>query len=155
MAITVSFSTLTRAQTIIEGGTARNNARTAGARAPGNMVTAGLVRAKDAVRDPFQSPQITETASSVPGPQAIFLAQAANILLDQLNRLFTFFSNLLLERAGLPPLFPTDASSTDGGDAAQGGDSQADTGASTDTGDGPDSTDSGGGRTGGRQPVRR
>ena len=75
------------------------------ARAPGNMVSAGVGRAIAAGN--FARGGIDITATSRPTPiHAVFLSNAAKIIFDKLNSALLLFENALRLRAGLPPLVP-------------------------------------------------
>lgn len=88
------------AQTLIQGRTAFDNANAAGARAPGNLVSAGLARAQDAAAQGRSVHEITETPSTTPGPQRGFLISAATIISEQVNQLVLFLTDRFLARAG-------------------------------------------------------
>ena len=108
---------------LIQGGTAYDNVRTAGLRAPGNLVNAGLARAQENIILPFGGVEITETERPQT-PKAIFLVDAIEAIFEQVDTLLFFFDNLLRARAGLPPRLP-DVSvpddSSDDGDDGRGG----------------------------------
>lgn len=98
----LSMVTAAPAQQIITGGSALQNASTAGARAPGNMVTAGLARALD-------GPTITEIA--LPGWfEDIFEPQATDLIANQISDAIVFLFALVLARAGAGFTIPTDLS---------------------------------------------
>lgn len=177
--VAMSLSTAARAQTIIQGGSAAENVRSAGARAPGNMTTAGIARAQQAAQAARARVEITETPSTTPGIREMFVTELVDIMVEQINQFFIRFVNLLLERAGLPPLMLTDllppltdigdigglgdatdsAGTTDLGDGADGMDvddgvdESGDPGAPGDATD-SDSSDRDGGRRPGRRPAR-
>ncbi len=98
---------------ITNGGTASQNVRGSGARSPGRMVIAGLVRANEAVRDPFAQPQITEVPPLIGGFNTIFFPQVIEVLAQQITDFFEFFANLFLQRAGWPPLPAATDTTTD------------------------------------------
>lgn len=75
------------------------------ARSPGNMVIAGLVRRQEAVDFARGGIEIVETTRPT-SPRAVFLAEAVKIIFDQLNSTLLYLGNILLQRAGLPPLVP-------------------------------------------------
>lgn len=89
---------------ITNGGTASQNVRASAARSPGHMVSAGLGRAQNAVRDPFIQPQITELPPLIGGFNTIFVPQAIEVLAQQISDFFQYFIDLLLQRADWPPL---------------------------------------------------
>ena len=98
------------------------------ARSPGKLVTAGLVRTQTAMSLARGIIEITEPLAGA-DPKATFLSKAIEILFEQLNNTLLVIGNALLERAGLPPLAPSDVSppstdTTDGSGAnpAGGGD---------------------------------
>ncbi|MGB2986837.1 MAG: hypothetical protein WBE26_13275 [Phycisphaerae bacterium] len=131
-------------QSILEGQTAFDNLDATRGRAPGNMVRTGFARAQtfaDATRVPVQ---ITETSRPTP-PHAQFMADAIEIVFDQLQQTLLFLGNRLLARAGLAPLLPTEfffptADPSGGGSDSTGSDS-----------DDSEPTDrDGGGKPGGR-----
>jgi len=101
---------------IIDGGTAYDNVRTAGLRAPGNLVNTGVARAQGNIILPFGGVEITATERPKT-PKAIFLVDALNAIFDQVDTLIFFFDNLLRARAGLPPRLPdtTTPDTTSGG----------------------------------------
>lgn len=102
------------------------------ARAPGNMVGAGVARVQEAANFARGGVEIVETSRPM-SPRAVFLVEAIEILFDQLNSTLLYLGNILLQRAGLPPLVPqvptpttpdttdttdtTDSGATDGVDA--------------------------------------
>ena len=113
MCILTSFAVFTAAvpadaQTIIQGGTALDNAATAGARAPGNMVANGLSRVQEFAERAAAGPQITEQAPPETDVWSQALADSITILFDQLDQAIFLFHNLLLARAGEPLIIPTD-----------------------------------------------
>jgi len=128
-----------------EGGTAFDNLQTVGARAPGNMVTAGVARALETVVFPFGGVTITES-SRPQSPKATFFVDAINAIFDQVDTLVLFFDNLLRARAGLPLTLPNIPSAGTGGSVNSGdtGGTGGGTGGSVNTGDGR----GGGGRGG-------
>lgn len=75
------------------------------ARAPGNMVNAGVVRAQTAAGFASNGIKIVETTRPTP-PHAVFLSNAIKIIFDQLNSALQLLENVLRLRAGLPPLAP-------------------------------------------------
>ena len=79
------------------------------ARSPGKMVTSGLVRTQTAMSLARGIIEITEPLAG-PDPKATFLSKAIEILFEQLNNTLLVIGNALLERAGLPPLAPSDVS---------------------------------------------
>ena len=100
------FAVGAEAQTIVRGGTARQNARTAGARSPGNMVSAGLARAQDAINVPLDGGvSITET-SRPPSIRSTALAETLRVFFEQLNEFLFFLGSRFLERAGLDAIVP-------------------------------------------------
>lgn len=103
----LSFSAAVHAQSDMAGGTASQNLRATGARSPGNMVGDSLARVLGARNDGRAGVEITQTSRPT-SPRAQFLAEAAQIILDQVNQLVVFFQNMLLVSAGLPPIVTTD-----------------------------------------------
>jgi len=75
------------------------------ARSPGNMVGAGVVRAQEAADFARGGIEIVETTRPT-SPRAVFLSDAIEIIFDQLNSTLLYLGNILLQRAGLPPLVP-------------------------------------------------
>jgi len=75
------------------------------ARSPGNMVGAGVVRAKEAADFARGGIEIVETTTPT-SPRAKFLSDAIKIIFDQLNSTLLYLGNILLQRAGLPPVVP-------------------------------------------------
>lgn len=73
------------------------------ARSPGNMVTAGLARRQAALNATRGIIEITDPLLG-PDPKATFLSEAVDILFEQLNSTLLYLGNILLERAGFPPL---------------------------------------------------
>jgi len=95
------------------------------ARSPGNMVNAGVARVQQAANFARGGIDIVETTIPT-SPGDVFLADAIEILFEQLNSTLLYLGNILLQRAGLPSLTPqvtppttttvdenTDADSTD------------------------------------------
>lgn len=112
------LTTIAPAQSIVRGGTARQNARTAAGRSPGNMVSAGIARAQDAIIVPLDgSVSITDT-SRTPSIGTTALVETIRIFFEQLNEFLLFLGTRLFQRAGLDavdltPTPPPDTS-TDG-----------------------------------------
>lgn len=141
-------------QTLIQGRTAFENADSAGARSPGNMVTAGVARAVQAAKDGRAIHPITEQAPTEPGPTGQFVSEAGTAVITQLFDFFFYFSNRFLARAGYLPIFPEqltppadgtgtgDTPGTDAGDTTG-----TATGDTTSDGDSTTGTGDGGGRT--------
>jgi len=75
------------------------------ARSPGNMVIAGLVRRQEAADFARGGIEIVETTRPT-SPGDVFLADAIEIIFDQLKSVILLFENVLRLRAGLPPLIP-------------------------------------------------
>ena len=87
---------------------------------PGDMVNAGLGRAQAAVRDPFSTTTITETAETIGNvddpSNPINLADPSDLLADAINQLavnaisqlLAVFINDFLTQIGLPAFFPTE-----------------------------------------------
>ncbi len=125
-------------QTPLAGQTALQNvnAGALAARAPGNMVIAGVARAIEAANF-FRAPIIITETSRETSAKAVFLVDAIEILLQQINTVLFFFEDLLLRRAGYDSILPSFGAG--GGDDTPPNDTQ-------------DSTDGGrgGGRGGGR-----
>jgi len=86
---------------------ARRNVLTSGARAPGTMVNAGVVRTLAAANAAQRIIEITEEPPG-PDPKATFLIAAIETVFEQLNRAILLFENVLRARAGLPPRVPID-----------------------------------------------
>lgn len=100
----------------ITNGLAHENAGAGSlaSRSPGNMVSAGVAQAQDAVKlGRTTSATITETEES---GGIGFFAQAVDILLERLDNLLVYFVNLFLTRAGLPPFDPGDISNDNDND---------------------------------------
>lgn len=105
--MTMLITASTQAQLAPVGNTALENVKAIGARTPGRMVSAGVGRALEAF-DTFRAgPVISETARPTP-IHAQFLAEAIDIIFDQLNDLFFFLRNLALIDAGEDPVVPPD-----------------------------------------------
>ena len=75
------------------------------ARSPGNMVGAGVARAHEAADFARAGIEIVETTRPM-SPRATFLVEAIEIVFEQLNQTLLYLGNILLQRAGLPPLVP-------------------------------------------------
>lgn len=75
------------------------------ARAPGNMVNAGVLRAQEAADFARGGIDIVETSRPM-SPRAVFLVDAIEIIFEQLNRTLLYLGNILLQRAGLPLSVP-------------------------------------------------
>jgi len=69
------------------------------------MVGAGVVRAQEAADFARGGIEIVETTRPT-SPRAVFLSDAIEIIFDQLNSTLLYLGNILLQRAGLPPLVP-------------------------------------------------
>ena len=86
-------------QALVGGQTALDNAAAAGARSPGNMVSAGVGQAVNfgnhvtVITD--QGPQTSLRAETI--------AASLQILFDQLNQALLLFHNLILAQAGRSP----------------------------------------------------
>ena len=103
----LAWNAVARSQVIIQGQHASDNV-TGGAlaaRAPGNMVNAGVGRAQAAANFARGGIEIVETSRPM-SPRAVFLVDAIEIIFEQLNRTLLSLGNILLQRAGLPPLVP-------------------------------------------------
>ncbi len=101
VAVVLATQAPAQSQVIIDGQTAFENASAGSiaARAPGNMVNAGLARAQDFANNAAAGVQITETGH----PTSIWaqaLADSITIILDQVNLAILFVRNQLLLRAG-------------------------------------------------------
>lgn len=106
-------------QTVPPGSFAHDNVSGARARAPGNLVSAGVARAQLANNSGVRGFEITETAKDDLGFWGEFLTRAIPIVFEQINQAIALFENLLLARAGLPPSIPgVDTSSLDLGNLA-------------------------------------
>lgn len=93
------------AQVIISGQTALDNAAAAGARAPGRMVNQGLAQARAAAvagRAP-----INITAQPTPSLHAQILSDSIRLIFQQINQAVLLLQNLVLARAGRPPVLPS------------------------------------------------
>ena len=112
--MTLLITASAQAQLAPPGNTALENVRTIGARAPGRMVTAGVGRAIEAFNTFRAGPVISETSRPTP-IHAQFLAEAIDIIFDQVNDLFLFLRNLALINAGEDPLDPPSPPDTGGG----------------------------------------
>jgi len=102
-------------------GMAYENVSSSGARSPGIMVSQGVARAQSTVDlTRTQSSDITETADTEDKDfRELLVEGAVDILLEQFEDLLFYFANLLLERAGLPPVEPgvdNDNGNTNGND---------------------------------------
>jgi len=98
-------------QTVPPGSFAHENVSGARSRAPGNLVSAGVARARAANNSGVQGFEITETDNGDPSFWTEFLTRAIPIVFGQINQAIVLFENLLLARAGQPPSIP-------GGDAS-------------------------------------
>lgn len=112
--MTLMISASGQAQLATPGNTAQENVRAIGARSPGRMVTAGVGRAIEAFNTFRAGPTISETSRPTP-IHAQFLAEAIDIIFDQVNDLFFFLRNLALISAGENPLDPPTTPDTGGG----------------------------------------
>ena len=92
----------TAGQVITNGQNPLDNAAAAGARAPGNMVAAGVAQAFGIHDDARAGHEITETETPT-SVRAQALADSIAILFEQLNQAITAFHNLLLLRGGRTP----------------------------------------------------
>ncbi|MFQ5414128.1 MAG: hypothetical protein ACE5E6_06680 [Phycisphaerae bacterium] len=95
-------------QTIINGRSALVNVSGGAvrARAPGNMVAAGIGRLQSA-RDSARSITITEPAPTALSPRNQFYVSALETIFEQLNLAIVALHNAFLLRAGEPPVIPT------------------------------------------------
>ena len=117
------------AQELARGRTARDNNAAAGARAPGAMVSAGIARAQQAIRDGRAVHPITETVdtSDDDGSDGGDGAVSSGLTLEEqiAANILSFIFDRILERLGLPPLFTNrgadDADATADGEAADDG----------------------------------
>lgn len=125
-------------QTPVGGQTALQNvnAGALAARAPGNMVIAGVARAREASNF-FRAPIVITETSREMSAKAVFLVDAIEILLQQINTALFFFEDLLLRRAGFDSILPSFGAG--GGDETPPDDTTN-----------PDDGGRGGGRGGGR-----
>ncbi|MCC7293347.1 MAG: hypothetical protein IT449_14905 [Phycisphaerales bacterium] len=107
-----------------------NNARSGrvAARAPGNVVSAGLARARAFITRGQEGTQIDRDASSVPlSPWAQARIESLQILFTNLNLMINALHNTIRAQAGLDPVPPrvpnfpdVGGGSTDGGDLGGG-----------------------------------
>jgi len=90
-------------QSLAPAQTALDNAAAAGARSPGNMVTAGVAQ-----HQAFGGhvTVITEAGPPEVEPFRQAIVASLEILFEQLNQALLLFHNLLLARAGRPPALP-------------------------------------------------
>jgi hypothetical protein len=88
------------------GGRPDQNVTAAGARSPGSMVNAGVVRGQLASGFAQSPIEITEPTPTGIEPRQQFLIDAIESLFAQLNETLLFFENLLRARAGLGPRTP-------------------------------------------------
>jgi hypothetical protein len=90
-------------------------------RAPGNMVRAGVARAQEFANAAAAGVEITETADET-SVWSNALAESIATVFNQLNLAIVGFHNLLLARAGRPPVVPTTiVPATSGGGSSGGG----------------------------------
>lgn len=98
------------------------------ARAPGNVVSAGLARARAFITRSQEGTQIDRDASSVPlSPWAQARIESLQILFTNLNLMINALHNTIRAQAGLDPVLPrvpdfpdVGGGSTDGGDLGDG-----------------------------------
>jgi hypothetical protein len=102
LAAVVLIVTATSAFVITNTGP-RASVAGAAARAPGQMVNAGAARHRDRLIDFASPPEITETAS--PDFFTPFLADAVEIIFDEVNQALELLLNVLFIRAGQDPPF--------------------------------------------------
>jgi len=102
MGVVLLESSVAWGQVIIDTFPALDNvsANSLRARAPGNMVQAGVARAKQVAR-----PDIVNTEVP-PSIKAIFLAEAIDIIFDDINNALLLVINLFRARAGIEPYIP-------------------------------------------------
>ena len=96
------------AQDVPAGSNAVWNNATAGglnARAPGNLVTSGLIRHNDNLARAFGRPEITQTAEESKIVTQLKVA-ALEALFDTLNTILLFFDNAIRLQAGFAPYLP-------------------------------------------------
>jgi len=104
-AVPVAAQTNEFGQTTL-GGRPDDNVRAAGARSPGSMVNAGVVRGQLASGFAQSPIEITDPTPTDLEPRQVFLISAIDILFEEFNGLLFFFENLLRARAGLGPRAP-------------------------------------------------
>jgi hypothetical protein len=99
----------------ITNGLPQENVAAPGSRSPGRMVSAGVAASQDAVKlVRTSSATITETEEEEDFSD-IFVGQAKDIIMDQIEELVLYFANLFFERLGLPPIdLPVDNGNTNG-----------------------------------------
>lgn len=83
----------------------------AGFRAPGNMVSNGVARAKGFTPNPLAIIEITETEPTT-SLRAQLLADSISIIFQQVNNAIYVFNNLIRARGGLPLAAPVSVSTT-------------------------------------------
>lgn len=95
------------AQSFPSGQTAADNARAGSVRLrdPGNMVNAGVAAAIDFSNN-AQAPIEIVVTSLPTSIRAQLIADSLQIVFDELNQAIVLFHNLLLARAGKPPIIP-------------------------------------------------
>lgn len=114
--IVLAWNLPVRSQVIIEGQHASDNVTggAVAARAPGNMVNAGVRRAQEAASFARNGIEIVETTRPQ-SPRTVFLVDAIEIIFEQLNKTLLELGAILLQRAGLPlPTPPTTEPPADG-----------------------------------------
>jgi len=97
----------------VAGNTAFNNLQNIGARAPGRLVEAGVIRFQNAIRPPLANFEITETSRPL-NPRQQFTIDAIEIISEQLNAFIDAFEILLQMRAGQEPDMDDDMMEDDG-----------------------------------------
>lgn len=115
IAIVVCVSATSAKAQVITAGNIQDTASAgaAAARAPGNMVSAGVTRALERAPQALGTIRITETARSRPISEVV--AATLNTFFDQLNNAVLLFINLLRARDGLAPIIPGLGDLLDGG----------------------------------------
>lgn len=82
--------------------TPRQSVVSTAARAPGVMVDLGLARTLVRTQRAQSTIEISEQLE--PDPIEDFVDEAKDVILEQVTEFFFYITNLILERAGLPPI---------------------------------------------------
>lgn len=88
-------------------------------RAPGNLVTGGIIRHNENFARAFRQPEITQTAEDI----KVFTqlkADAIRIIFENFNAMLLVFSNTIRAQGGLGAFVPGQSSATTGGTSLPG-----------------------------------
>lgn len=122
LSVTLAQTTPTDTVPPITNGLAHENVASPAARSPGDMVSAGVASAQNAVKlVRTSSSTITETADEESDFTDNFISQAKDLIMDQIEELVLYFANLIFERFGLPPIeIPVDNDNNNDNDNTNG-----------------------------------